>query len=83
MRRPLALAGLLVLLPLAGCSGAGADPKAQSSKFHEPAISPSCVPPQLNVTAALAGGRVTVSPAPQSRDASVSTQLSILGVPAS
>jgi hypothetical protein len=83
VRRPLALAGLLVLLPLAGCSGAGADPKARSSKFHEPAISPSCVPPRLNVSAALAGSRVTVSPAPESRDASVSTQLSMLGVPAS
>ncbi len=83
MSRRLALAGLLGLLALAGCSGAGADPQAQSSKFHEPAVSPSCVPPRLDVSAALADSRVTVSPAPESRDASVSTQLSMLGAPAS
>ncbi len=81
MRSPLALAGLVVLL--AGCSGgAGADQRARSSKFHEPAISPSCVPPRLNVSAALAGSRVTVSPEPDSRDASVATQISMLGPPA-
>jgi hypothetical protein len=44
--------------------------------------SPSCVPPQLNTSAALAGGHVTVSPVPSSRDASGSTQISFLGVPA-
>jgi hypothetical protein len=37
----------------------------------------------MNVSAALAGSRVTVSPEPGSRDASVSTQLSMLGPPAS
>jgi hypothetical protein len=72
------------MLLAAGCSGGaggggGADQRAQSSKFHEPAVSPSCVPPRLNVSAALAGGRVTVSPEPDSRDASVSTQISMLG----
>jgi hypothetical protein len=41
-----------------------------------------CTPPLLNVSAALAGGRVTVSPAPESRDASATTQISLLGVPA-
>ncbi len=46
-------------------------------------VSPSCVPPQLNVSASLAGERVTVSPAPDSRDASATTQISMLGVPAS
>jgi hypothetical protein len=62
---------------------AGADPNGAASAFHEPSVSPSCTPPRLNVSAALAGGRVTVSPEPDSRDASVSTQLSMLGVPAS
>jgi hypothetical protein len=37
------------------------------------------VPRTLNVSAALAGGRVTVSPAPGVRDASTATQLSFLG----
>ena len=44
--------------------------------------SPSCVPQTLNVSAALAGGRVTVSPGPGVRDASTATQISFLGVPA-
>jgi hypothetical protein len=48
----------------------------------ESATSPSCVPPSLNVSAALAGERVTVSPAPQTRDASAETQISMLGVSA-
>jgi hypothetical protein len=54
-----------------------------SSAPGPPPLSPGCVPPQLNVSAALAGERVTVSPEPQSRDASAGTQISMLGVPAS
>ena len=41
-----------------------------------------CVPAHLNVSASLAGSRVTVSPGPQTNDASPSTQISMLGVPA-
>ena len=62
---------------------AGADAGAKEGKFSEPRVSPSCVPPRLDVSASLAGGRVTVSPQPASRDASASTQLSMLGPPAS
>ncbi len=40
--------------------------------------SPSCVPPSLNISAALAGERVTVSPGPETRDASAETQISML-----
>jgi hypothetical protein len=40
-----------------------------------------CTPPKLNISAALGGGRVTVSPAPQSRDATAGTQISLLGTP--
>ncbi len=80
---PAATVALATVALATGCSGgAGADPRASASKFHEPAISPSCVPPRLNVSAALAGGGVTVSPEPDSRDASVSTQISMLGPPA-
>ena len=46
------------------------------------ATSPSCVPSRLNVSEALAGERVTVSPGPQTRDASANTQISMLGVSA-
>jgi hypothetical protein len=70
--------GLAVLA--AGCAGAtgnGMGARAAAS------ASPSCVPPALNVSAALAGGRVTVSPAPGTRDASRTTQISFLGVAAS
>jgi arylsulfotransferase ASST len=41
-----------------------------------------CVPPRADISAALAGARVSVSPAPHSRDASPATQISLLGTPA-
>jgi hypothetical protein len=44
---------------------------------------PACAPPSLNVSAAPAGGAVTVSPTPNSLDASYRTQISLAGVPAS
>jgi hypothetical protein len=79
-----ALALLLVAIGApAAIRSAGADVSASSSRFVEPSVSPSCTPSRLNVSAALAGSRVTVSPEPGSRDASVSTQISILGRPAS
>lgn len=43
---------------------------------------PGCVPSTLGVSQALAGGAVTVTPAPDSMDASHLTQISMLGVPA-
>ncbi|HTA35964.1 MAG TPA: arylsulfotransferase family protein [Solirubrobacteraceae bacterium] len=73
------LAGVAVAIAAARSGGSG----ASASKFHEPSVSPSCVPSRLNVSAALAGARVTVSPEPDSRDASVATQISMLGPPAS
>jgi Arylsulfotransferase (ASST) len=44
---------------------------------------PPCVPHTLNVSAALAGGHITVSPGPGTRDSSPTTQISLLGAPAS
>jgi Arylsulfotransferase (ASST) len=76
----LAVAALAVAALRSG--GAGGGGSASASGFREPRVSPSCTPPRLNVSASLAGSRVTVSPAPDSRDASVSTQLSMLGVTA-
>jgi hypothetical protein len=43
---------------------------------------PACAPRSLNVSAALAGGALTVSPGPDTRDSSHETQISMLGVPA-
>ncbi len=45
-------------------------------------MAPGCVPTKLNVSAALAGGAVTVSPAPDTLDASFLAQISFLGVSA-
>ncbi|HTB69524.1 MAG TPA: arylsulfotransferase family protein [Solirubrobacteraceae bacterium] len=76
-------ASVAALILVGACASAdGAEPSASASRFVEPSVSPRCTPSRLNVSAALAGSRVTVSPAPESRDASVSTQLSMLGPPA-
>jgi hypothetical protein len=45
-------------------------------------VAPACAPSTLNASAALVGGAVTVSPAPDTLDASFLTQISFLGVPA-
>jgi hypothetical protein len=81
------LAGLAALAALAAVVGLVVLPAADSASPAHPAsvaqaAAPGCVPPRLNVSAALAGERVTVSPGPDTRDASASTQISFLGVPA-
>jgi Arylsulfotransferase (ASST) len=63
-----AIVGLVLLLALSPAHSTGA---------HS-ATGPSCVPPRLNVSQALAGERVTVSPGPETRDASAQTQISML-----
>ena len=73
-----ALAGLASLAAIAGVAGLVALPTARSASVSQP-VSPSCVPSTLNVSAVLAGERVTVSPGPDTRDASASTQISMLG----
>jgi Arylsulfotransferase (ASST) len=65
--RLVALAGI-ALLAAAACARAAA--------------SPPCAPRHLNASQELAGTRVTVSPAPATRDSSAATQISMLGVPA-
>jgi hypothetical protein len=56
---------------------------AVTAEAHEGApISPLCVPSRLNISAARAGGAVTVTPTPNSVDASYRTQISFVGVPA-
>jgi hypothetical protein len=69
---PALIAGLvgLLSLPAAGFAATAG------------ATAPRCTPPRLNVSASLAGSRVTVSPASEARDASASTQISMLGVAA-
>jgi hypothetical protein len=72
-----ALVGLVVL-PSVQAGGA----QGQVVGVKHSAAAPSCVPPRLNVSAALAGARVTVSPEPDSTDASAQTQISMLGAAA-
>lgn len=44
-------------------------------------VAPICAPSTLNESAALAGGAIIVTPAPDTRDASYLTQVSFLGLP--
>jgi Arylsulfotransferase (ASST) len=74
------LVGLLSLTSTGDGDTAGAAAASASSAGR---AAPVCTPAHLNVSAALAGSRVTVSPAPETRDASAATQISLLGVPAS
>jgi Arylsulfotransferase (ASST) len=69
-------AGLMAALGLAVLVSVGAGASASGASSASPI---SCVPPKLNVSAALAGARVTVSPAPDTRDSSRTTQISFLG----
>ena len=64
------------LVALAGIALLAAAPRARA------AAPPRCAPGHLNASQALAGSRVTVSPAPATRDSSAATQISMLGVPA-
>ncbi|HEY5287581.1 MAG TPA: arylsulfotransferase family protein [Solirubrobacteraceae bacterium] len=66
-----AAAILLAALALAGSVPAS----------HAATTAPACVPSTLNESAALASGAVTVTPAPDTLDASYLTQISFLGPP--
>lgn len=66
------LAGALVLLG-AACSHA---------RTEAASAAPGCTPRTLNVSQAVAGGALSVSPAPGSADASHLAQISFLGMPA-
>ncbi len=74
------LAGLASLAAVAGVVGLVLHHRSHSAP-HEASASPSCAPAKLNVSQALAGARVTVSPGPGAIDASATTQISMLGVP--
>jgi hypothetical protein len=81
----LGLGALVVLAGIAALVAEAALPPARTASVHasvHASVSPGCVPAHLNVSAASAGERVTVSPEPDSMDASATTQISFLGVPA-
>jgi hypothetical protein len=68
------VAAIVAGLALGGPARAYARPGASAA--------PSCVPTTLDASQALAGGAVTVTPSPESMDASHLAQISFLGVPA-
>ncbi len=74
----LAIAGSIVL----GSVVVGSSASATGATTAAASPAPACAPATLGASAALAGGAVTVSPAPGSMDASYLTQISFLGVPA-
>jgi Arylsulfotransferase (ASST) len=79
------LIGLVVVAAAAALSGAsvgasgGGKPRASSTRVAA-ALPSRCVPKSLNGSALLPGSTVTVSPLPDSYDASPNTQISLLGV---
>jgi len=75
---PMAGGSAVVVAILLGCLALGpaASPGATT------VAAPACVPPTLDGSAALAAGALTVSPAPETMDASYRTQVSFAGVPA-
>jgi Arylsulfotransferase (ASST) len=76
------LAGLVLVAALVFFLGLVSLPSADGAGPSTGRAAPRCTPPRLNISAALAGSQVTVSPGPETRDASAATQISLLGVPA-
>jgi len=76
---PVSLAGLISLAALVWLVGLVSLPSRAGASVGPAA--PRCTPPRLNISAALAGSQVTVSPGPETRDASAATQISLLGAP--
>jgi hypothetical protein len=68
--------GATLTLVAAVAIGSAASSRTQT---HQ---APACAPSTLNVSSALAGGALTVSPTPGTRDSSQDTQISFLGLPA-
>jgi hypothetical protein len=82
LRRGLILGGVVVAL---GCAAtialASRRIKAEEAAFTAPAAA-RCMPSTLNRSATLPGTSISVSPLPDSYDASARTQISLLGAPA-
>jgi hypothetical protein len=81
LRRTLTVAVVLVAASSAGALGFRRI-AAGDAAYNAPSA-PACVPSQLNRSAVLPGTSLAVSPLPGSYDASASTQISLLGAPAS
>ncbi|HEY2718756.1 MAG TPA: hypothetical protein VGI52_03930, partial [Solirubrobacteraceae bacterium] len=82
LRRGLVIAGVAVI---AGCATtiaiAAGRIKAEQAAFRAPAAA-RCMPSTFNTSATLPGTTLSVSPLPDSYDASYRSQISLLGAPA-
>ncbi len=75
------MCALLVLGSLTALALGARDIRADGAAYRAP-TGPRCVPAELNRSAVLPGTSLTVSPLPDSYDASQYTQISLLGAPA-
>ena len=83
LRRSLILASAVVVLSSVGALTAGGSRIiAEEAAFRGPPA-PGCVPSSLNRSDLLPGTKLSVSPLPDSLDASPHTQISLLGIPRS
>jgi hypothetical protein len=83
LRKGLVLGGLTVALACATTIALAAQRiKAEQAAFRAPAVA-RCQPRTFNVSATLPGTSLSVSPLPDSYDASYRTQISFAGAPAS
>jgi hypothetical protein len=73
---------LAAALVAGGLLAFGSTAHTQTAPTTLRGTAPACAPATLGISAAVAGGAVTVSPAPDSMDSSHVAQISFLGVPA-
>jgi hypothetical protein len=83
LRRMLVLLGAAILTGTVATLTFGAKRIAAENAAYKGPAAPQCVPSHLGRTAILPGTKLEVSPLPDSLDASYSTQISMLGYPAS
>jgi hypothetical protein len=83
LRRALAVGAALVAILSTVTLAFGSRRIAAEDAAYRAPNGPRCAPTQLNRSAVLSGTHLAVSPLPDSYDASPSTQISLLGAPAS
>ncbi|HTU79928.1 MAG TPA: arylsulfotransferase family protein [Solirubrobacteraceae bacterium] len=83
LRSSLIGAGVLVVLASAATIALASKRISAEQATYDAPAAPQCVPSTLNRSAVLPGTGLSVSPLPDSYDASAHTQISLLGAPAS
>jgi hypothetical protein len=81
--RMLVLLGAVITIGTVASLAFGAKRIATENAAYKGPAAPQCAPTQLNRSALLPGTQLSVSPLPDSLDASNDTQISLLGYPAS